>query len=393
MPFTVGCSQHADAGMATGEIVGRVLDSLGAQPDVAVLFTSGSHIDNTEDIAAAVAELLRPEAFIGTTACSVAAGEREIEEQTAAVLWAGSLGSVQAPRARAVLLDPSGVGEGGIEQIDAAFDEVNTTGRHSMILLADPYTYPVDIAMERWAERWPGVGILGGLSSGGSMPGINRIVVDGDVFLSGAAVLVLGGSTGVTHVVSQGCRPIGQPYIITEAQGNVVRSLGGMPPYQRLQQIIAKLDPADRRLVQRGLHVGRVTDERKVDFERGDFLIRGVVGADRDSGAIAIGDEAPVGATVQFHIRDARTADEDLRAALEHAPATGGALLFTCNGRGTHLFDEPHHDAALLAEHTGAEVAGMFCAGEIGPVGSRSYLHGFTASMALFHDADEPPNA
>ena len=134
--------------------------------------------------------------------------------------------------------------------------------------------------------------------------------------------------------------------------------------------------------------MGRVTDERKIDFERGDFLIRGVLGADRDSGAIAIGDEAPVGATVQFHVRDAVTADEDLRAALAHSPPTEGALLFTCNGRGTHLFDEPHHDAAALADHTSAEVAGMFCAGEIGPVGARSYVHGFTASMALFSDAD-----
>ena len=119
-------------------------------------------------------------------------------------------------------------------------------------------------------------------------------------------------------------------------------------------------------------------------------MIRGVLGADQQSGAIAIGDEAPIGATVQFHVRDARTADEDLRAALEHSPPSDGALLFTCNGRGTHLFDVPHHDASVLADRTTAEVAGMFCAGEIGPVGARSYVHGFTASMALFADGDDP---
>ena len=388
MPFTVGLSQHTDPGIATGEIVGRVLETLGVQPDVAVLFTSGEHMGNTDEIAAAVVELLNPGAFVGTTAVSVAAGEREIEEETAAVLWVASLGGGNAPRARAVRL--GGVPDPAADDpaLAAALDEVHAAGDLSMIVLADPYSYPVDAALGHWAERWPDVSVLGGLSSGAPMPGGNRIVVDGSVHRDGAAALIVGGSANVTHLVSQGCRPIGQPYIITEAEGNVVKSLGGMPPFERLQQVFSKLDPADQRLVQRGLHVGRVTDERKIDFERGDFLIRGVLGADRDSGAIAIGDEAPIGATVQFHVRDAETADEDLRAALAHSLQTEGALLFTCNGRGTHLFDAPHHDASALVNQTSAEVAGMFCAGEIGPVGARSYVHGFTASMALFSDAD-----
>ncbi|WP_419915448.1 FIST signal transduction protein [Candidatus Poriferisodalis sp.] len=388
MPFTVGLSQHADPGIATGEIVGRVLETLGVQPDVAVLFTSGEHMGNTDEIAAAVVELLNPGAFIGTTAVSVAAGEREIEEETAAVLWVGSLGGGNAPRARAVRLGGVPDPAADDEALAAALDEVHAAGDLSMIVLADPYSYPVDAALGHWAERWPDVSVLGGLSSGAPMPGGNRIVVDGSMHRDGAAALIVGGSANVTHLVSQGCRPIGQPYIITEAEGNVVKSLGGMPPFERLQQVFSKLDPADQRLVQRGLHVGRVTDERKIDFERGDFLIRGVLGADRDSGAIAIGDEAPIGATVQFHVRDAETADEDLRAALAHSLQTEGALLFTCNGRGTHLFDAPHHDASALVNQTSAEVAGMFCAGEIGPVGARSYVHGFTASMALFSDAD-----
>ena len=388
MPFTVGLSQHADPGIATGEIVGRVLETLGVQPDVAVLFTSGEHMGNTDEIAAAVLELLNPGAFIGTTAVSVAAGEREIEEETAAVLWVGSLGRGNAPRARALRLGGVPDPAADDEALAAALDEVHAAGDLSMIVLADPYSYPVDAALGHWAERWPDVSVLGGLSSGAPMPGGNRIVVDGGVHRDGAAALIVGGSATVTHLVSQGCRPIGQPYIITEAEGNVVKSLGGMPPFERLQQVFSKLDPSDQRLVQRGLHVGRVTDERKIDFEHGDFLIRGVLGADRESGAIAIGDEAPIGATVQFHVRDADTANEDLRAALAHSPQTEGALLFTCNGRGTHLFDAPHHDASALVDQTSAEVAGMFCAGEIGPVGARSYVHGFTASMALFSDAD-----
>ena len=393
MPFTVGLSQHTDPGVATGEIVGHVLETLGVQPDVAVLFTSGEHLPNTDEIAAAVVELLNPGAFIGTTAISVAAGEREIEEETAAVLWVGSLGGSNAPRARAVRLGGVPDPAADDEALAAALDEVHAAGDLSMIVLADPYSYPVDAALGHWAERWPDVSVLGGLSSGAPMPGGNRIIVDGGAHRDGAAALIVGGSATVTHLVSQGCRPIGQPYIITEAEGNVVKSLGGKPPFERLQQMFSKLDPADQSLVQRGLHVGRVTDERKIDFERGDFLIRGVLGADRESGAIAIGDEAPIGATVQFHVRDALTAHEDLAAALRNRPSAAvsasGALLFTCNGRGTHLFETPHHDAQTIVERTSSDLAGMFCAGEIGPVGARSYVHGFTASMALFTDGDE----
>ncbi len=392
MPFAVGLSQHSDLGAATGEIVGRVLESLGAQPDMALLFTSGAHMANTDEIAAAVTELLNPAAFIGTTACSVAADEREIEEQTAAVLWAGSLGAIDGPRARAVRLDGAPEVTADDTVLEAALAEVRSVGPLSMIVLADPYSYPVDAALTHWTERWPDISVLGGLSSGAPVPGGNRIVVNDTTHRSGAAALIVGGSAAVTHLVSQGCRPIGQPYIITEAEGNVVRSLGGLPPFERLLQMFARLNPADQQLVQRGLHIGRVTDETKVSFERGDFLIRGVLGADRESGAIAIGDDAPVGATVQFHVRDSLTAHEDLIATLQNRPSpamsASGSLLFTCNGRGTHLFETPHHDAQTVVERTGTELAGMFCAGEIGPVGARSYVHGFTASMALFTDND-----
>lgn len=389
MPFTVGLSQHSDPGVAVGEVVGRVLETLGTSPDVAVLFTSGAHSRAAAEIAAAVTELATPAAFVGTSACSVAAGEREIEEETAIVLWAGMLGAGGGPRARAVRLNGQADPAADDDALSAAFDGVVAPHGHSMILLADPFSYPVDAALAHWASRWPEVSVLGGLSSGAPMPGGNTVIVDGGVHRDGAAALVLGGSATVTHVVSQGCRPIGQPYIITEAEGNVVRSLGGLPPFERLQRTFATLDPSEQRLVQRGLHIGRVTDERKIEFDRGDFLIRGVLGADRSTGSIAIGDEAPVGATVQFHVRDAVTADEDLRAALDQSSAAQGALLFTCNGRGTHLFETPHHDAAVLAEHASPEVGGMFCAGEIGPVGKRSYVHGFTASIALFADSDD----
>jgi len=172
--------------------------------------------------------------------------------------------------------------------------------------------------------------------------------------------------------------------IVTRAERSMIHELAGQPALDRLNAAVADLPPEERMLLRGGLHMGVVVDERRVDFTRGDFLVRNVLGADKDNGAIAVGAEIPIGTTVQFHVRDATTADEDLRSLLAEAGDSAGALVFTCNGRGTNLFGVEDHDAALVAEATGGNCAGMFCAGEVGPIGGRSFLHGFTASIVLF---------
>jgi small ligand-binding sensory domain FIST len=203
--------------------------------------------------------------------------------------------------------------------------------------------------------------------------------------------VALTGEVEVVALVSQGCRPIGPVLTVTRSEGNVIFELGGKPPVQRIQKLYASLPEHDRELMTQGLLIGRVIDEYKTDFERGDFLVRGVVGADPDSGAIAAGEAVAVGETIQFHVRDEVSADEDLRTTLKVARdkvgdrTVTGALLFTCNGRGSRMFSTPNHDAALIASELGdPPIAGFFCAGELGPVGSKNFLHGFTASMALF---------
>jgi small ligand-binding sensory domain FIST len=172
---------------------------------------------------------------------------------------------------------------------------------------------------------------------------------------------------------------------VTRSERNVVYELGGQPAYQRLVDLANNsLAEEDLRLVNRGLHMGLVIDEHKADFGRGDFLVRNVIGADPDHGAIAVSDVVDVGTTVQYHVRDAVTADEDLREMLAGKDAEA-ALVFTCNGRGIGLFGRPHHDAAVVAEALDdPATAGFFAAGEFGPVGGRNFVHGFTASVALF---------
>nr|MDP9006656.1 FIST C-terminal domain-containing protein [Actinomycetota bacterium] len=176
------------------------------------------------------------------------------------------------------------------------------------------------------------------------------------------------------------------PMTVTRGEHQIVYELAGRPALERVQELVASLDPSDLALVEQGLHVGRVIDEHKLDYGRGDFLIRNVLGADREVQAVAVGDEVDVGDTLQFQVRDADSADEDLRQLMASERADG-ALLFTCNGRGSHLFGSADHDAGIISDALGGvPLAGMSCAGEIGPVGGRSFLHGFTASVALFRD-------
>ena len=190
--------------------------------------------------------------------------------------------------------------------------------------------------------------------------------------------------------VSQGAGPVGPEMTITAAEANLIGELAGKPAMERLGEVIAALPEDERELARGGVLLGIVIDENRPEYERGDFLVRPIIGADRESGAIAIGERVRVGQTVRLHVRDAASADEDLREALRaQAQALGsegaaGALLFTCNGRGSHMFEVPDHDAARDRGLPGAPTAGFFCAGEIGPVGGRNFLHGFTATMAVF---------
>lgn len=377
--FAAALSEHPVPAMAVGEVVGEVVEAVGEAPDLAILFVTTAHAGAIDDIVAAVRSTLRPTALIGCTAESVAANGREVEGEAAVVLWAGHTGPVTTLRTE-VLRTPDGFALAGWEGLPAS-------GASGLVLLADPFSFPPDLLVERVHGTGPGTPVVGGMASGARGPGGNRLVVDGEILTAGAVGVFLPAELRVRTVVSQGCRPIGRPYVVTKASGNLLEELAGKPAMDRLQALFAGSGTDDRRLLAEGVHIGRVIDEHKADFGRGDFLVRNVLGADRATGAIAVGDELEVGATVQFHVRDASTADEDLRTMLagERADGADGALLFTCNGRGTRLFGEPDHDAGVIDELLDrVPLAGFFAAGELGPIGGRTFLHGFTASVALF---------
>jgi small ligand-binding sensory domain FIST len=377
--FASALSRHPVASHAVGESAGTVLEALDAEdPDLVLCFASPHFVDAFDDMANALRNLLSPRVLLGMTVVAVIGAGHEIEDGPAFSLFAARLPEAHLTELHLDLeRTPDGDAVVGWRDLD------EHSGDPTLVLLADPFSFPVDGLLRRLNTDRPGLAVIGGMASAAVAPGGNRLVVGDTVVDRGAVGVVLSGA-GIHTVVSQGCRPIGNPYVVTEADQHLVGALAGRPALERLRELAASSTDEERALLQQGLHLGVVVDEHRVDFRRGDFLVRNLVGGDPETGAIAVGEQIPVGRTVQFHVRDAAAADEDLRALLA-AERAEAALLFTCNGRGQRLFGVPDHDAGVVTELLGpVPAAGGFCAGEIGPVGGQSFLHGFTASLALF---------
>lgn len=385
--FASALSTATDLRVAANTAVKQVKASLGSPASLATLFLTPHYRGDLREIANLICDQLQTDNLIGCVAESVAGVNQEVEDNPGLSLWA-----VAAPNQEIALAHlrfertPDGpLFTGWPEQY-----ELDWPDQVSLLAIGDPYSFPADHLLEQINENHPQVVVAGGMASGATSPGESRIFCGRQIVSEGAVLAFLNGPMKMSTLVSQGCRPIGNPMVVTQAEKNVIFELGGKPALIQLKELFATLPTSEQALVQKGVHVGIVVSEYKEKFGYGDFLIRNVTGFDQNVGAIAIGDWVRVGQTVQFHIRDRDTADDDLHQMLRKvktdAQPPDSALLFTCNGRGTRLFSEPHHDATSIGVSLGnIPLAGFFAAGEIGPVAGKNFMHGFTASVALFY--------
>ncbi len=262
---------------------------------------------------------------------------------------------------------------------------------HGWLVFADPFHLDAERWLSQWNETFAGMPILGGLAGGPDGETRTQVYLNGDVFEEGGVAVSFGGGVRLVGAVSQGCTPIGETWTITRTDKNVIQQIGNRPAYQVLVEAFSKLPAEEQKKARGNLFIGLAMNEYQEDFHRGDFLIRPLLGGDPSTGVLAVGTMPRPGQTIQFHRRDAAAATEDLQAMLARTrqetagyPIYGGCLC-CCNGRGSRLFGLPHHDAGLVQDRLGPlGLAGFFCNGEIGPVAGRNYLHGYTASLALF---------
>jgi len=363
----------------------------GSSVDLAFVFFSANHTESAEFLVSMVHEQLHPKVLLGCSAESVIGGEQEVEGQPALCLWAAHLpGTTLTPFHLEFRQDGDGFAVTGWPKTMPRL-ETNP----SFLIIGDPFTTPTDALLEELSARCPGAPAIGGMASGGHEPGSNRLVFNDKSVDDGVVGVGVAGAVRIRTVVSQGCRPIGDRFMITHAEQNIIHELSGKPALDRLREVFGLLSPAEQQQAERALHLGLVIDEHKDQFERGDFLIRNLVGADQRTGSVAVTDLVKGGQTVQFQLRDSASASEDLHAlmtaerAVQSARPPVGALIFSCNGRGQRFFRTPHHDVTVVRARMGAiPVGGFFAMGEIGPVGGDNFLHSYTASVALFCQDD-----
>lgn len=390
MPYAASLSQLGPTADAVESVCSEVLSQLnGATPDLSFIFVSHHHRAAFHELAEQLQQRLNSKVLLGCAAESVAGGELEIENEPAMSLWSAVLPDANLlPFHLEFERTPDGVvSSGWPPEFETPQEDVR-----AVFLLGEPFSTAIDPIIERLSTDLPGVPLIGGMASGGRGPGENALFLNGEhVGFGGVGVMVQGGPQ-IESVVSQGCRPIGQNFLVTKAEDNLVQELGGKPAMERLQEVFVDLPEHDQELVQQGPHLGIVMNEYQETFELGDFLISNVAGVDKESGAIAIGNRVRVGQTVRFHIRDAQTAHEELHALLTRSVESsetepGAALLFSCNGRGTRLFPAANHDAGSIQKRLNTvPLTGFFAQGELGPVGGKNYVHGYTASIAVFRD-------
>jgi small ligand-binding sensory domain FIST len=342
--------------------------------------------------ASRVLELLRVHAQIpllaGCSGGALISGGQEIEEDPGLVVALFALPRAELkPHRFAPEEIPRGSGPGFWVSRTGVSPEEN----QGWLVFADPFQMEIEAWLNSWNASYPGRPVLGGLASGRYDERRTQVYLDGEVFESGGVAISFGGGVKLASVISQGCTPIGETWTVTKVEQNLIHQIGNRPAYQVLLETYQQL-PAEEQAKARGnLFVGLAMDEYRDEFRRGDFLIRNLVGADRESGGLAIGDLPRAGQTLQFQRRDGRSATDDLTAQLDRAhedlrrATVYGGCLCSCNGRGRRLFGYPNHDAGMIQARLGPlGLVGFFCNGEIGPVGGRNFLHGYTASLALF---------
>ena len=360
----------------------------GQPPHLVMVFFTSHHTPQAEALRAALTERLKSEVLLGCPASAVIAGSTESAASPGLVVWAAHWPGVQL---QPFALRP--VHQGQEPTLQGWPDPGDIPPSAGFLILSDPFSAPSEVLLADFSKRFPNHLMVGGLASATTENNQGTLLSTHSVNTEGLVGVAISGSVQLDAVVSHGCRPVGHHFVITSASRHMIHELGGKPALTQLQATMKDADKRARELMQEGaLHIGRVVDERKSSFGPADLVVRNVLGFDPKARSIAISDHVRRGQTVQFMVRDPAAAHDDLTtmlAAESERAAPLGAVMFSCNGRHSHFFDDPNHDVHALHAALGpVPTAGFFAAGEIGPVGGEAFLHGLTASIALFRERE-----
>jgi small ligand-binding sensory domain FIST len=394
MHWASAVSERVDTYTAIKEAARALRGGQPEPPDLVFAFLSSHHADHYERVSDWVREELGEATLVGCSAAGVIGGGQELEGREGVALIAGWLPGVQVRVGHVAEFLPATYEE-WVEYL-----EINPTEKCHFLLFADSVTCDIDVVLQSLDNAFPGTIKAGGMANAGAEDAPATLFAHGDVLEGGAVVIALQGALELHAVVSQGCRPVGEPYIVTRSRGNVIKELNAGRPAEVLRRIYESLNPRDLALFNTSMFLGMDlgSQDTRSRYGRGDFLIRNILGIDPESGALAVDSRVDAYQVVQFHMRDRDTAAADLNERLrelarsELGPHIRGALMFSCFGRGERLFGSPNHDTDLFARRVGpVALSGFFCNGEVGPVGGRSCMHGYTSVFAVFCEPKTDP--
>lgn len=388
MRWAAAESTSADPAAAAGEVCATLSSELGpGRLDLVCAFFRAPHVKGAEQIAETLRTHLNPGCLLGASGHAVLGTAREHETGPALVALGARLPGVTL---RPFVMVEEAWAEAAEDPLAFAQVAPGLAGAELAVMISDPFSFDLDRSLGAVNRNAGGVRVVGGMASGGPRPGSNALILNDWVGREGGVAVALHGALRADVAVSQGCRPIGPPLEVTASEGHILIELDGQPALERAEQVLRALEPMEREQLKQGLYVGRPA--RAGATGPGDYLVRNLLGADRDRGVLAVGDRIEPRERVRLHVRDGASAGDDLRMVLSPQgfdSRAAAALVFTCNGRGRGMYGWPDGDISIIQEALGGGVpaAGMFCAGEIGPVGERNFLHGHTASIAIVRPA------
>jgi len=394
MKWVSALSKQPDIDAAVEEASEEIIRQLGNdQADLTVIFVAPQYKDFYDKIPDLVNRYLKPGMLFGCSGGGIIGNGEEAEQQPAFSITCAKLPGVKI---QSIYSETKELPDQDTSpSVWREWLNVNIEDQPHFVFLADPFSFRGEEFLAGVDFAYPNSKKVGGLASGAQSMGENALYLGNKIYSNGLIGIALSGDIEVDTIVAQGCRPIGEPMKITDCQDTLLKSLNGKPTLEILQDLNETLSDSDKKLLQTSLFLGIEMDPMKDELKQGDFLIRNLMGVDRESGALAIGALLRTGQLVQFHLRDKKMSAEDLDVMLTRYLSQGqaenasGALLFSCLGRGKYLYGEANHDTNMFHKKLGEiPLGGFFCNGEIGPVGNTTFLHGYTSSFGIFRKSN-----
>tara|TARA_Y100000590_G_C15678156_1_gene998784 strand:- start:511 stop:1698 length:1188 start_codon:yes stop_codon:yes gene_type:complete len=354
-----------------------------------IVFVSSHHKNNYHLIPKIIMKKINPDILIGCSGTGVIGNGIELEDQPGiSIAYAELKNETIKPFYLETkdLPDSDAPPNTWEQKLNIPIEKCN-----AILLLSDPFTFNTDQLLSGLDYAYPNAIKSGGLISGGKKNGDNAIFLNNKIYNSGAVGISFSGNTKFEILVSKGCKPIGNPMVVTKCEDNVIMELdNNKKPLDIIEDLYKKNDYRNKYLIRNSLQMGIIMDRIGSISPKENYLIRNILGASEIDGCIEVGEFINEGQIVQFHVKDSETANEELNQLIKNRNSDiknnppESVLMFSCLARGNYLFNEYNHETNIVKKIIkNIPITGFFSNGEINQIGDQTFLNGYTSSFTI----------